>query len=304
MSQSQNPVVSVITPCFRQGHFLADAIESVLAQSYRPVEMVVVNDGSDDNTEEVARRYGDRIRYVWQKNSGLPAARNAGIREARGDYFLFLDSDDLLHPEAISWLVEAIRGHEMAVGVMGVRVFTTDPAVGEDVVRKPYPFLPTLLFRNNAPPLAYLVPASLVRTEGGFCRGVCYGCEDWDLWLRLALRGATPRFIPCVGGYYRRHAGSMSTKAIAMDWARTDVFVRACQTIRRRPCLSEWLPTTRRVRERIATLSLRVAVRAARRGWFALAARALARALEYGAPKFVVQRIGSSLRPRAARGLA
>jgi glycosyltransferase involved in cell wall biosynthesis len=101
------PLVSVIIPCYRQGHLLPEALESVLAQTYPAVEAVVVNDGSPDDTDEVVHRYLPRVRYVRQQNRGLPAARNAGIRASSGQYLLFLDADDLLYPKAVEWLVEA-----------------------------------------------------------------------------------------------------------------------------------------------------------------------------------------------------
>ena len=80
------PLVSVIIPCYRQAQYLREAVDSVLAQTYSPVEVIVVNDGSDDNTEEVAKSYGDRIRYVYRDNGGLSAARNTGLEHAHGEY--------------------------------------------------------------------------------------------------------------------------------------------------------------------------------------------------------------------------
>src|SRR5256885_924618 len=100
----KDALVSVIIPCYRQAQFLPAALDSVLAQTHLDIEPIVVNDGSDDDTDAVARRYGSRISYLRQGNSGLPAARNAGIRKARGKFLLFLDADDLLHPQAVQRL--------------------------------------------------------------------------------------------------------------------------------------------------------------------------------------------------------
>src|SRR5437867_450686 len=93
-----NPLVSVIIPCFEQGRFLSDAIDSVLAQTYRNTEIIVVNDGSTDNTSEVAGRYGDRVRYFDLPHSGPSRPRNKGLCEARGEFVQFLDADDALLP--------------------------------------------------------------------------------------------------------------------------------------------------------------------------------------------------------------
>src|SRR5262249_50697164 len=118
-----HPLVSVIIPCYKQARYLPEAIDSVLAQIYPNVEVIVVNDGSPDNTEAVASRYGDRIRYVWRPNGGISAARNTGIANMRGLYVKFLDSDDYLHPEQIAWQMEALAGREDAVSFTGCRLF-------------------------------------------------------------------------------------------------------------------------------------------------------------------------------------
>src|ERR687890_1245755 len=93
-------LVSVVIPCYNQAHFLGEAIESVLAQSYKDFEIIVVDDGSPDNTSEVAARYPG-VRCVRQENQGLAGARNTGIRESKGEYLVFLDADDRLLAEAL-----------------------------------------------------------------------------------------------------------------------------------------------------------------------------------------------------------
>jgi glycosyltransferase involved in cell wall biosynthesis len=233
-----NPLVSVITPCFRQAHYLPAAVETVLSQSYRPVQMVVVNDGSDDNTKEVARRYGDRIRYVAQPNGGLAAARNAGLKVADAPYLLFLDADDLLHPDAVAWLVEAMDGGNDRVCVMGFRKFETDPATGEWADSYPpeeRPLARRLIFENLAPPHAFLCPRSLVEAAGGFDRRWTNGCEDWDLWMRLALAGAEVVPVPRVGAFYRRYEGSMSMRRARMYWMSAHLLLQARRQVQARP---------------------------------------------------------------------
>ena len=95
------PDVSVIIPCYRQANFLAEAIDSALAQYVEDKEVIAINDGSPDHTREVCAGYGDRIVYLEQENGGLSAARNTGIRSARGKYIAFLDSDDIYLPGAL-----------------------------------------------------------------------------------------------------------------------------------------------------------------------------------------------------------
>jgi glycosyltransferase involved in cell wall biosynthesis len=235
------PRVSVITPCYRQGRFLKAAIECVLRQSYPNVESVVVNDGSDDDTDSVAAAYAGRITYVYQPNSGLPAARNAGINASRGQFLLFLDADDLLHPNAISWLMEEADTNENQLAVMGFRRFSRDPNVGKDETVPDGALLPRLFRENLAPPASYLCSADAVRSVGGFEQRVkaLFGCEDWDLWIRLALAGAMGRIVPRVGAYYRVYEGSMSTNPVKMHRGRVEVMRRTCAAIRSRPELFE-----------------------------------------------------------------
>src|ERR671912_965329 len=103
-------LVSVVIPCYNQAHFLGEAIESVLSQTYPHFEIVVVDDGSTDNTQEVAARYPG-VRYIRQENQGLAGARNAGIRRSNGSYLVFLDADDRLLPEALEVGLEHLNAH-------------------------------------------------------------------------------------------------------------------------------------------------------------------------------------------------
>jgi len=100
-------LVSVIVPCYNRADIVAETIESVLAQSYQLLEIIIVDDGSTDDTREVVMRYSDpRIRYFYKANGGLSSARNAGLDEARGEYIAFLDSDDVWHPWKLSAQIE------------------------------------------------------------------------------------------------------------------------------------------------------------------------------------------------------
>ena len=103
--------ISVVIPAYNHGRFLREAIDSVLAQTYAPLEIIVVDDGSTDDTEQIVRSYGDRVRYIRQQNAGVGAARNNGIANARGEYVAFLDSDDLWLPEKLAVQVEYMRRH-------------------------------------------------------------------------------------------------------------------------------------------------------------------------------------------------
>ena len=96
------PKVSVIIPTYNGAQYIKQAVDSVLAQTYDDYEIIVVDDGSTDDTAELLRPYGDRITYLYQENRKLPAARNTGIRTARGQYLAFLDSDNLFLPHKLA----------------------------------------------------------------------------------------------------------------------------------------------------------------------------------------------------------
>lgn len=120
---ARRPVVSVVVPAYQVEGFLAEALDSVLSQSYRELEVVVVDDGSTDGSGEIADRYAaedPRVHVVHQANAGLGAARNVGVRHATGDYLAFADSDDLVLPGAYGALVTALErsGSDLAVGAV------------------------------------------------------------------------------------------------------------------------------------------------------------------------------------------
>jgi glycosyltransferase involved in cell wall biosynthesis len=108
-------LVSVIIPCYNRAHIVRDTIDSLLAQTYRTFEALVIDDGSTDHTREVMSRYTDsRIRYFYRANGGLSAARNSGLDAAKGEFIAFLDSDDLWHPWKLAAQVEIFRRHSEA----------------------------------------------------------------------------------------------------------------------------------------------------------------------------------------------
>lgn len=110
MSQlSISPKFSVIIAAYNSGATLSKAIDSVLAQSYSAYEIIIVDDGSTDDTSAVASYYGDKIRYHFQKNSGVSCARNQGVELARGDWLTFLDADDWYYPQRLFWHAELVR---------------------------------------------------------------------------------------------------------------------------------------------------------------------------------------------------
>ena len=105
----QSPLISCIVPVYNGERYLGEAIDSILAQTYGPLEIIVVDDGSTDGTAEVVATYGDQVRYLWQPNAGQAAARNHGLSVTQGEFISFLDADDLWHPEKLDRQIARFR---------------------------------------------------------------------------------------------------------------------------------------------------------------------------------------------------
>jgi glycosyltransferase involved in cell wall biosynthesis len=181
-------LVSVIIPCYNQGTVLAEAIDSALAQTYQHREIIVVDDGSTDQTAAVAASYGAWVRVVRQANRGLPAARNAGIACAHGTIIGLLDADDRWLPHKLE--LEVPWFTDPAVGMVhgGYRKFpSTLPGAGE--VRKPLGaktgFHGILGFNVVGAPVSATFRRATFEHVGRFDETLG-GAEDWDLWIRLA----------------------------------------------------------------------------------------------------------------------
>ena len=116
---SRSLLISVVVPTYNRAAVLSEAIDSIFAQDVEPLEIIVVDDGSTDSTEEVARSYDDRVRYILQPHRGVAAARNAGLAAARGDLFAFLDSDDVWTEGSLAARLEVLATNPSALIVYG-----------------------------------------------------------------------------------------------------------------------------------------------------------------------------------------
>ena len=205
------PVVSVVIPCYNQGRFLRDAVDSALQQTYPAVEVIVVDDGSADDTASVARTYA-AVRYIEQRNKGAPAARNAGLRESRGDYLVFLDADDRLLPNAIATGIECLAAHPDWAFVIGhVRLVNQDGSPAgvpphEHVGHNPY----LELLRSN-----YIwTPGVVMYRRFVFDRLCAFdtsagGSADYEMNIRIARRFAFGCHHQVILEH-RRHGANMS----------------------------------------------------------------------------------------------
>lgn len=224
MSEQSDPLVSIIVPCYNYGHLLPDALDSVLVQSYKTWECIIVNDGSTDLTEEVAKDYkqkDQRFVYLHQPNTGLSEARNAGLKRATGQYIQLLDADDKLEFDKLLQHVTYLENNTDVDLVYGdVSIFNhqnqrekqrfnfqVQPASGNYKI-----VLPALIIDNFFLPGCPLFRKALIHQVGYFKRSL-QALEDWHFWYRCALNGATFQYLPFEKSQLlsRSHGVNMST---------------------------------------------------------------------------------------------
>lgn len=201
-------LVSIIIPSFGQAEFLTEAIESALNQTYKNVEIIVVDDGSKDDSLEIAKRYEPKIKVISTTNRGLASARNTGIMNSIGLYVLPLDADDILLPEAVEKIIQKAKERPDA-DVIGLSIRCFGKAE-QDVILMPEPKLEDFKAGNR---LAY---CSAIKREalleiGGYSAkmDVLGGFEDLHLWYDLLLRGKKIVTIPEILMLYRTKENSM-----------------------------------------------------------------------------------------------
>jgi glycosyltransferase involved in cell wall biosynthesis len=216
-TEDKAPLASIVIPCYNQAHFLPEAIESALSQTHRPIEVIVVDDGSTDNTRDVVARY-PHVRYVRQKNRGLGGARNTGFRVSKGEYILFLDADDRFTPDAAAAHLSCFAKHPEAGFVVGdidnisldgsylgsPRFPLLEGSVYEDVLK----------VHHVANSIAVMWRRSVFEQLGGF-RPSCSPAEDIELLLRAARLFQTAHHRATVA-QYRRYPNTLSRKGELM----------------------------------------------------------------------------------------
>jgi glycosyltransferase involved in cell wall biosynthesis len=216
---ADRPLVSLVVPSYNVERYVADSIESALAQTYRPLEIVVIDDGSTDGTADVVRRYLDRpeVVYVHQQNRGLAGARNRGVDEAHGEFIGLLDADDLWLPDKVETCIDYLTAHPQ-IGWVTTDCFlmrdeqrTEDRYYGAfvpDEFPEPRDQIATIALRNFMS-VAVIIRRELFERFGRFDEGL-RSSEDYDLWIRFLLGGTSVGRIARPLGYYRLRDDSLS----------------------------------------------------------------------------------------------
>jgi len=214
------PLIAVVIPAYNLATFLPEALESVLAQTLPPedLDIVVIDDGSTDDTAKVAATFAPRVRCIRQENRGLPAARNRGAAETTAPYLTFLDADDRLAPEKLARelaRLEADPGIHVAysgwhyIDARGERL----PQQGWS--RDEGDILERLLLGNIIHPHAATLRRSTFEAAGGFDESLT-SVEDWDLWIRVSLNGARWAAVGAAALEYRIRDDGMHANPVRM----------------------------------------------------------------------------------------
>lgn len=202
------PLVSIIIPVYNGSNYMREAIDSALAQTYHNVEVVVVNDGSKDNgqTEEIAKSYGDRIRYFSKPNGGVSSALNMGIRNMHGEYFSWLSHDDVYEPDKIFKQVEALQGcdeqtiicceaSQIDAHSMPLPANPAKKSFAPDRIYAGTEALEMLLKKAPLHGCSLLIPKAVLENAGGFDEDLRF-CQDYFMWYKLFLGGCSLRCVP------------------------------------------------------------------------------------------------------------
>ena len=206
----KNPSISCIVPVFNGERFLSEALDSILEQTYQKLEVIVVDDGSTDGTESVARRYGPRIRYHYQSNAGAPAARDEGVRMSNGELVAFLDADDLWHPEKLTRQLARFQARpELDLCFTHAKHFWVSEMEEEEKRFQNHrlsQILPAYLTQ------ALLVRRELFQTVGTFNTGLKFA-DAMDWFLRAVHQGAVMELLPDALLYRRMHQTNFSMES-------------------------------------------------------------------------------------------
>lgn len=204
----QQCLISIIVPCYNQGVYLCDALQSVWSQEYSYWECIIVNDGSTDNTEDIAILWlekDSRFKYLYQKNKGLCASRNAGIAMAQGVYILPLDADDKISKNYCALAMKAFNSNPNLK-----LVYCEAERFGDKEGKwqlPPYTFFK--LLQQNLIFCSAIYKLEDWKRIKGYDKQMKYGWEDWEFWINLLKGGGEVKKINHIGFYYRVKKTSM-----------------------------------------------------------------------------------------------
>ncbi|MFJ2540734.1 glycosyltransferase [Pseudomonas sp. NPDC087614] len=233
-SSSAGPLVSICIPVFNHSDYVAECIESVIAQSYQNIELIIIDDGSTDLSYAIVERYIDackarfhRFKVISRPNAGVSETLNEGLRWANGKYFCGLASDDVIFANKTSFLVEYLESNPDTVAAFG-SVYIIDEnskKIGQRTANAIYSFKDIFLLRAELPAPAALIRLSELNSVGGFDKNT--KVEDWDMWLKLSIgrRTAIAVVSDLLAGY-RVHSSNTWKQLDVMHAAKVKIVER------------------------------------------------------------------------------
>ncbi len=212
IEEKEMPLVSVVVPCYNHEKYVKETIESIINQTYKNIELIVIDDGSKDNSvsviQELADKYG--FTFIHRANKGLSATLNEALKWCNGQYVSFIASDDIMRTYKIEEQVEYLEKYTETIGVFGAVEVLYKNGYKKEIVanKKSYSFDDIFLHKHNLP-----APTSMIRIEnikkiGGFRED--FIIEDWVMWLDLTKDGGKLDYLDRVFASYRRHDGNLS----------------------------------------------------------------------------------------------
>ena len=237
------PLVSVIIPAYNYAHYLPFTIDSVVEQTLSDWECLIIDDGSTDNTKDVAEKYtvaDRRIKYFYKANGGLSSARNYGLQMAKGKYVIFLDADDMLEKNNLKHLSDFLENQNGNNAVFGKFIKFYDDGTSEYPWYQEYNYREGLqtdfhsrfVEKNSLPPCAPLSPLSIIKEHNLTFDESLTSYEDWDFWLNLSSY-CNFYYIPGenAAARVRFHSGSMSTDNWRMEINQLKVRLELAKSI-------------------------------------------------------------------------
>jgi glycosyltransferase involved in cell wall biosynthesis len=213
---------SIIIPTYNRSNVIGEALDSVSAQTFQNYEVIVVDDGSTDDTCEALKPYADRIRYFKQLNKGPAAARNRGVVESRGEYIAFLDSDDLWYFDKLAQVAEAVQDHPEA-GLFYSDFRLVNKLHNHSRIQRCKHIVGNayyqLLLFNFIGTSTVVVKRGCFDICGLFCEAL-FGPEDWDLWIRIARKFPIVHIPATLVEHVQQSCGSVSASPEALEASR------------------------------------------------------------------------------------
>ena len=226
MENTVLPLVTVMIPCYNHEKFIKESIQSVIDQTYSRLELIVIDDGSKDNSIQIIEEMRlaceqrfEHFQFIFRENRGLSRTLNQGLSLARGEYFSIVASDDIMLPEKTAIQVDVFKKDSLITAVFGAHQYIDDESHVVSVkkaVYREFNFQEIFYHQHDIPASSQMIKIDLLREIGGYNENT--KVEDWDLWLRLTEVGAKLVYIPDIIVGYRMHDSNLSKdKSLMFD---------------------------------------------------------------------------------------